>query len=54
MEVIDIFEKAKFSAALQASTDKAFEDISISLIFQNWREVIGHRSLSSRVSRFST
>lgn len=40
-EVPNFFEKAKFSAALWTSTDRAFKD-SILLIVHSWRDVIGH------------
>ena len=40
--VDDVFEKAKFSALLWASTDKAFKNIPFSLIVLNWKDVIGN------------
>ncbi|GMN65505.1 hypothetical protein TIFTF001_034573 [Ficus carica] len=42
MGVDNIFEKAKFSASLWASTDKAFKNIPFSLIVLNWKDVIGN------------
>lgn len=41
MEVMDLFEKARFSSSLWASTDKAVKDFSFSfLIFLDWRDVL--------------
>ena len=42
MGLDDIFEKAKFSASLWASMDKAFKNIPFSLIVLNWKDVIGN------------
>ena len=41
LEQQDIFEKARFSASLWASTDKAFKGFSLNLIVNNWKDVIG-------------
>lgn len=41
MEMLDLFEKAKFLASLWASTDRAFMETPFALIVLNWMDVIG-------------
>ena len=36
-----IFEKAKYLASLWASTDKSFKGFPISIIVNNWKDVLG-------------
>lgn len=39
--LIDIFDKAKFSASLLAVSKKAFRGYLFSLVILNWKDVIG-------------
>lgn len=39
-EIEDIYEKAKFSASLWASTDKSFKHFPFPLIIYDWKDVL--------------
>ncbi|EXB51247.1 Succinate-semialdehyde dehydrogenase [Morus notabilis] len=39
MDITDLFEKAKFTVSLWASTDKAFKGFPFSLIDMNWKDL---------------
>ena len=41
MKPQDIFEKAKYVASIWASTDKYFKGFQLSLIVNNWKDVLG-------------
>ena len=41
MQPQDIFEKAKYLASLWASTDKSFKGFPLTLIVNNWKDVLG-------------
>lgn len=41
MDIVDLFEKGKFTASLWASSDKVFKGFPFSLVVLNWKDVIG-------------
>lgn len=42
MDIIDHFEKAKFTASLWVSSDKVFKGFPFSLLVFTWKDVIGN------------
>ena len=41
IQLQDIFEKTKYLASVWASTDKSFRGFPLSLIVNNWADVLG-------------